>query len=175
VPDQTDPEDHALPRFSSSAIRAALAGGDVDQAARILGRCHRVSGQVVHGDARGRKLGFPTANLGGRVTGLIPADGIYAGYLVRLGLPEGQVDQTLPVAISIGTNPTFGGRERRVEAYVPGRVDLDLYGEEVAVEFVGRLRHTLTFSSTAALITQMHDDAQAALRALRGKTTAAAR
>jgi riboflavin kinase/FMN adenylyltransferase len=162
--DQGDPEE--VTRWSSSSVREALADGDVAQAARILGRYHRVRGTVVHGDARGRTLGFPTANLGGEVTGLVPADGVYAGFFIRCDLPKDDKDRLLPAAVSIGTNPTFDGVERRVEAYVPGRLDLDLYGESVAVDCVARLRHTLAFGSTAALVTQMHDDAAAAMRIL---------
>jgi riboflavin kinase/FMN adenylyltransferase len=167
--DQGDPEDQALARWSSSGVRSALADGDVGQAARILGRPHTVNGQVVSGDKRGRKMGFPTANLGGRVTGLIPADGVYAGYLVRLDLPDGAPDRRLPAAISVGTNPTFDGAERRVEAHAIGRSDLDLYGENVTVQFVERLRHTLAFTTTEALVTQMRDDVQAAARVLRSR------
>jgi riboflavin kinase/FMN adenylyltransferase len=166
VADQGDPEDSGRTRWSSSAVRQALAEGDVATAARILGRPHRVTGEVVHGDGRGRQLGFPTANLGGPVSGLIPADGVYAGYLRRLDLAADHPEVRLPAAISVGVNPTFEGRERRVEAYVLGRTDLDLYGETVAAEFVARLRHTLTFSSQEALITQMYDDAAAAVRVL---------
>jgi riboflavin kinase/FMN adenylyltransferase len=166
IGDQSDPEDATRARWSSSATRQALCHGDAAGAARILGRPHRVTGVVVHGDGRGRELGFPTANLGERVTGLIPADGVYAGYLIRPDLPVDAADQTLPAAISVGLNPTFEGRERRVEAYALGRDDLDLYGETVAVEFVARLRHTLAFATERALITQMHDDAVAASRIL---------
>jgi riboflavin kinase/FMN adenylyltransferase len=126
ISDQGDPEDFDRLRWSSSGARQALGDGDAAEAARILGRPHRVMGQVVHGDGRGRGLGFPTANLGGQVTGLIPQDGIYAGYLVRLDLPEGSADGVLPAAISVGVNPTFAGHERRVEAYALGRDDLEL-------------------------------------------------
>ena len=164
--DQGDPDEDTVGRFSSTGIRAALAAGDVAHAARVLGRPHRVSGEVVHGAGRGHTLGFPTANLGGKMSGLVPADGVYAGWLVRPTLVPTDPDFRQPAAISIGTNPTFGGRERRVEAFVPGRIDLELYGEVVALEFVQRLRHTLEFKTTTALVTQMHDDAAAALRAL---------
>ena len=164
--DQGHKEDESLSRFSSSDVRAALAAGDVTHAARVLGRGHRVSGVVVHGDHRGHTLGFPTANLGGPISGFVPADGVYAGWLVRPTLPPGHPDKVLPAAISIGTNPTFGGHERRVEAFVPGRIDLQLYDEPVAVEFTRRLRHTLEFKTATALVTQMHDDAATALRVL---------
>ncbi|MDR2380171.1 MAG: bifunctional riboflavin kinase/FAD synthetase [Bifidobacteriaceae bacterium] len=165
IDDQADPEAKAQ-RWSSSGTRLALQEGDAAGARRILGRPHRVTGEVVYGDGRGRTLGYPTANLGGTVHGLIPADGVYAGYIVRPALPASHPDAVLPAAISVGVNPTFAGRDRRVEAYALGRDDLELYGETVAVDFVARLRHTLAFTDTAALVTQMHDDAAAASRVL---------
>ncbi len=145
-------------RWSSTRVRAALADGDVASAAAILGRLPRVDGVVVHGDHRGRELGFPTANLGSETEGLIPADGVYAGWLTRLDLPEDAADRVLPAAISIGTNPTFDGATRRVEGYVLDRTDLDLYGERIAYGFVKRLRPTLRFDGIEPLVEQMHDD-----------------
>ena len=121
------------PRSSSPPATSSAA-------AEILGRPHRVSGTVVHGDHRGRELGYPTANLGPVSPGLVPADGVYAGWLLRPGLSPDDPDRTMPAAVSIGTNPTFDGTQRRVEAYVLDRTDLDLYGEDVALEFVERLR-----------------------------------
>jgi riboflavin kinase/FMN adenylyltransferase len=88
----------------------------------------------------------------------VPADGVYAGWLHRLDLEEGATDRTLPAAVSVGTNPTFDGHHRRVEAYVLDRTDLDLYGERVAVEFVSHLRPTLRFDSIDALVEQMAQD-----------------
>ncbi|MDO5696650.1 MAG: bifunctional riboflavin kinase/FAD synthetase [Dermatophilus congolensis] len=146
------------PRWSSSLSRQLIAEGDVAGAAEVLGRPHRVSGVVVHGDHRGRDLGFPTANLSPDAEGLVPADGVYAGWLDRPTLDPEDPDSTLPAAISVGTNPTFDGTERRVEAYVLDRDDLDLYDEMVAVEFVKLLRPTLKFESIDELITQMHQD-----------------
>jgi riboflavin kinase/FMN adenylyltransferase len=145
-------------RWSSSWVRELLAEGDVAAAARILGRPHRVVGVVVHGDHRGRELGYPTANLAQDAVGQIPADGVYAGRLVRPTLAPGAPDAVLPAAVSIGTNPTFDGTQRRVEAYVLDRDDLDLYGERVAVEFVERLRPTLRFDGVGPLIEQMAAD-----------------
>ena len=154
---ETDP--HGARRWSSSWTRELLAGGDVAAAAEVLGRPHRVSGVVVHGDHRGRELGFPTANLASDMVGMVPADGVYAGWMVRLDLDEGAgADRVLPAAISIGTNPTFEGRERRVEAYVLDRTDLDLYGEKVALEFVQYLRPTLRFDGIEPLKEQMTQD-----------------
>ena len=159
----------ARERWSSSAARALLAEGDVAQAAEVLGRPHRVRGTVVHGDARGRELGFPTANLG-HAEGMVPADGVYAGRLLRPALAEaepGNADADLPAAISVGTNPTFDGVERRVEAYVLDRDDLDLYGETVVLELVERLRPTLRFDGIEPLIEQMHADVARARDLLR--------
>ncbi len=159
--DVTGPVHGAPPegrRWSSSWVRELLAAGDVPGAADVLGRPHRVVGEVVHGDHRGRGLGFPTANLGQDSEGLVPADGVYAGWMVRLDLDESAPDRVLPAAISIGTNPTFHGHQRRVEAYVLDRTDLELYGERVALELVERLRDTLTFESVDDLVEQMHRD-----------------
>jgi riboflavin kinase / FMN adenylyltransferase len=147
-------------RWSSSRVRELVAAGDVSGAAEILGRPHRVSGTVVHGDHRGRELGYPTANLGPVVSGLVPADGVYAGWLLRPGLSPGHPDSTMPAAVSIGTNPTFDGTSRRVEAYVLDRTDLDLYGEDVALEFVERLRPTERYDSVEALLDQMAQDVE---------------
>jgi riboflavin kinase/FMN adenylyltransferase len=146
---------HARRRWSSSWARELLAEGDVAGAAEVLGRPHRVTGVVVHGDHRGRELGYPTANLSRDAVGQVPADGVYAGRLVRPQLPAGDADAVLPAAVSVGTNPTFDGLERRVEAYVLDRTDLDLYGERLAVEFVQRLRPTLRFDGVDALVDQM--------------------
>jgi riboflavin kinase/FMN adenylyltransferase len=145
-------------RWSSTQLRDELLAGKVAHAAQILGRPHRVTGTVVHGDHRGRDLGFPTANLSQDHEGLVPADGVYAGWFVRLDLVPGAPDRTLPAAVSVGTNPTFDGQQRRVEAYVLDRTDLELYGERVAVEFVSHLRPTLKFDSIEALVEQMTQD-----------------
>ena len=145
-------------RWSSSQVRELVATGDVAAAAEILGRPHRISGTVVHGDHRGRELGYPTANLSQEMGGLVPADGVYAGWLLRLDLPAEDADRVLPAAISIGTNPTFDGHQRRVEAYALDRTDLDLYGEQVGVELVERLRPTERFDSVEELLEQMARD-----------------
>lgn len=147
-------------RWSSSAVRTHLAAGEVEAASVILGRPHRVVGTVVHGHHRGRELGYPTANLGSDCIGLIPSDGVYAGWLTRLDLPEGSPDRRLPAAVSVGTNPTFDGQARVVEAYVLDRTDLDLYHEEVAVDFVGHVRPTLKFDSIDELLEAMARDVE---------------
>ncbi|WP_295692290.1 bifunctional riboflavin kinase/FAD synthetase [Lapillicoccus sp.] len=145
-------------RWSSSMVRGMLDIGDVAGAAAVLGRPHKVAGTVVHGDHRGRELGYPTANLSQDAEGLVPADGVYAGWLTRVDRPITALDRVLPAAISIGTNPTFEGTQRRVEGYVLDRTDLDLYGERITYEFVERLRPTLRFDGIEPLIEQMETD-----------------
>lgn len=146
-------------RWSSTRVRGHLEAGEVAEAATILGRPHRVVGTVVHGHHRGRALGYPTANLGPDSLGLVPREGVYAGWLTRTSLPEGSVDRTMPCAISIGTNPTFDTDDRRtVEAYVLDRDDLELYGEQVMIEFVEHIRPTLKFDSIDELLVAMSDD-----------------
>lgn len=145
-------------RWSSTQVRDLLAEGEVAQAAELLGRTHTVGGVVVHGYHRGREIGYPTANLAQDSDGLVPADGVYAGWLVRPEVAADDPDAVLPAAISVGTNPTFEGVERTVEAYVLDRDDLDLYDEHVVVEFVERLRPMLRFDSVDDLITRMAQD-----------------
>ena len=147
--------DDAPRRSSSSWTRELLAQGDVAGAAALLGRPHRLTGEVVHGDHRGRELGYPTANLEPDVEGLVPADGVYAGWMLRTSLPDDAPDRLLPAAVSIGTNPTFDGTQRRVEAYVLDRTDLELYGESVSLELVSRLRPTVRFEGVDELVEQM--------------------
>jgi riboflavin kinase / FMN adenylyltransferase len=153
--------------ISSTRIRERLDAGDVEGAAELLGRPHRVEGVVVRGARRGRELGFPTANLEMLPHTAIPGDGVYAGHLrcadygrLRDDDSAGFPDACWPAAISIGTNPTFDGEERTVEAYALDRDDLDLYGEHVSVDFTARLRDTLKFDSIESLIEQMHDDVE---------------
>jgi riboflavin kinase / FMN adenylyltransferase len=152
--------------ISSSEIRDLLNAGDVAGAARDLGRPHRVEGVVVRGHQRGRALGFPTANLETMPYPAVPADGVYAGWLARLD-DDGRETARWPAAISVGTNPTFEGRDRTVEAYALDRDDLDLYGVHVAVDFAQRLRGMVRFDSAAELIEQMYQDVDQA-RALVG-------
>jgi riboflavin kinase / FMN adenylyltransferase len=154
-------------RISSSEIRNRLAAGDVAAAARDLGRPHRVEGVVVRGQRRGKALGFPTANLETPPQTAIPADGIYAGWLISLD-PGGREQERWPAAISVGTNPTFDGTEHSVEAYALDRDDLDLYGTHVAVDFAARLRGMVRFDSVDELVAQMHRDVDAARALLAG-------
>lgn len=158
VPGTVGEVDEGVRALSSTALREAIVHGDVAEAAEFLGRLHRVSGEVVHGYKRGRDLGYPTANLSSDSEGLVPADGVYAGWLERPELPADHPDRRLPAAISVGTNPTFQDVERSVEAYVLDRDDLELYGETVRVEFVTRLRDNLRFESIEALMEQMAAD-----------------
>ncbi len=154
-------------RYSSTMIRRLLGDGDVAGAARILGRPHRVVGEVVHGNHRGKGLGYPTANLGPDSLGLVPAEGVYAGWLTRLDLPEGGAERTLPAAISVGTNPTFNTNDRRtVEAYVLDRDDLELYGVQVMVEFTAHLRPMARFDTIEDLLVAMAGDVAACRQAL---------
>jgi len=144
-------------RCSSTWVREALNDGDVATAAAVLGRPHRMRGEVVHGAARGRALGFPTANLAHEASGFIPADGIYAGWLVD------QDGTRWPAAISVGSNPTFDGVSRQVEAHVIDRPeetieDFNLYGQTVVVEFVARLRGMVAYRGPEALVEQMRED-----------------
>lgn len=150
--------------WSSTYVRTALAEGDVTAAAQALGRPHTVEGVVVRGQQRGRQLGYPTANV--PVTNsemAVPADGVYAGWLRRLDDPS---NTYLPAAISVGTNPTFGDVDRSVESYVLDRTDLELYGVEVEVSFVTRLRGQVKFESVDDLLVQMRFDVDAARQML---------
>lgn len=150
----------------STVIRDALVAGDVAHAAEHLGRPFRFTGVVAHGDHRGRELGFPTANLPVPDDLACPADGVYAGWLRRLDgrdahsvpLAPGEEAPWWPAAVSVGTNPTFDGHQRRVESYVLDRTDLELYDAPVAVDFIARIRGQVRFDGIDALITQMTDD-----------------
>ncbi len=145
--------------ISSTYIRSCVEAGDMRAAAEALGRPHRLDGVVVRGDQRGRDLGFPTANVRAESYAAVPADGIYAGRVVRIdewGNTRGGEPARL-AAISVGTNPTFEGRHRSVEAFVLD-FDGDLYGQNLGVEFVQRLRGMVKFETIAELVTQMADD-----------------
>jgi riboflavin kinase/FMN adenylyltransferase len=148
--------------WSSTYIRGLIRAGDVASAAYSLGRPHRVEGVVVHGDHRGRALGYPTANLETMPHSAIPADGVYAARLVLS--PYTAQEQSLPAAVSVGTNPTFDGVERRVEAYALDRDDLDLYGAHVAIDLVARIRGMERFADVEALVARMALDVDEARR-----------
>ena len=155
--------DHDRPA-SSTLIRQMLGEGDVRGAAAVLGRNPLVRSVVVHGQKRGRALGYPTANLDPALEGFVPADGVYAGYLtvVTGSGGSGRIErgERMPAAISVGNNPTFEGvPEKQVEAFVLDRT-LDLYDRIVEVEFVERVRGMAKFDSLNELIDQMADDTQ---------------
>ncbi|MGG5172157.1 bifunctional riboflavin kinase/FAD synthetase [Pseudarthrobacter sp. J1738] len=159
------PESHDMHgegrRCSSTWVREALSEGDVATASSVLGRPHRMRGVVVHGAARGRELGFPTANLATDASGYIPGDGIYAGWLTD------ETGKKWPAAISVGSNPTFEGVSRQVEAHVIDRPaeaveDFNLYGQAVVLEFVTRLRGMVAYRGPEALVEQMRLDVQQA-------------
>ncbi len=138
--------------ISSTRIRNLIMEGDVQRANELLSRPHRADGLVIHGEARGREIGYPTANLGNLEDQTIPLDGIYAGWLT-VGIDR------WPAAISIGTSPTFAGvREQQVEAYALDQVGLDLYDKMATIEFGWRLRDTLKFDGLAPLLEQMARD-----------------
>ena len=167
---------------SSTWIRERIAAGDVTAAAAGLGRLYAVSGPVVRGNGRGKPMGYPTANVDVGEEMAVPADGIYAGWLVRAPSFENPFGERvrLPAAISIGTNPTFDGTERRVEAHVidvvPRTPDedvndvLDLYGERVSVEFVQWIRGMVRFEGVEPLITQIADDVRRTREILAAET-----
>jgi riboflavin kinase/FMN adenylyltransferase len=145
--------------ISATYVRSCVDAGDVESAALALGRPHRLDGLVERGDQRGRELGYPTANLRTPRYAAVPADGVYAGRVIRLTENGATIDVLADAAISIGTNPTFEGQQRRVEAYLLD-FDGELYGHEIGVEFVHRLRSTERFDSVEALVDQIGRDVQ---------------
>jgi riboflavin kinase/FMN adenylyltransferase len=150
--------------WSSTYVRNCLAYGDVEGAAQALGRVYSVRGEVVRGDQRGRELGYPTANVPTHGMHAAPSDGVYAGWLHRHDTGE-----TYPAAISVGTNPTFAGeRERRVEAYVLDRDDLELYDADVEIFFISRIRGMVRFDGVEALVKTMAEDVERAHQILDG-------
>jgi riboflavin kinase / FMN adenylyltransferase len=151
-----DASDDGDVTISSTYIRACVAAGDMVSAARALGRPHRVDGVVVRGHRRGRALGYPTANVETQPFTAIPADGVYAGHLVTRDPADAGCDR-FPAAISVGTNPTFQGTQRTVEAFLLD-YDGDLYGEHVGVEFAERLRPMTAFPDADALSAAMAKD-----------------
>ena len=147
--------------ISATYVRSCVLAGDMGAATHALGRPHRVDGVVERGDQRGRDLGFPTANLRTDEWTAVPADGVYAGRAFRLD----EWGRTMPgeplgvAAISVGTNPTFEVRQRRVEAYLLD-FEGDLYGDALGIEFVERLRGMEKFDDVDALVKQMHLDVE---------------
>ena len=140
--------------WSSTLVRKLISEGDVAAAADMLGRPYELSGSVVHGDARGRTLGFPTANLGWTGNPTLPGDGVFAGYLL-----DGA--NRWPSAISVGTNPQFHTNSKRIETYVIDQTGLELYDKPIGLEFIDRVRGQMTFPDVDGLVTQMHKDVDA--------------
>jgi len=137
---------------SSTRIREAVKAGNIEIANELLSRPHQLVGPVIHGEKRGRTIGYPTANIGLDSLATIPSDGVYAGWM-------NVAQHRWPAAISIGTNPTFEGvRGRQVEAYALDRDDLDLYDQEATVEFGWRMRDTIKFNGLDELLAQMKID-----------------
>ncbi|MBI3977930.1 MAG: bifunctional riboflavin kinase/FAD synthetase [Chloroflexi bacterium] len=144
--------------ISSTATREALARGDVELAARMLGRPATVEGKVVEGFRRGRSIGFPTANIATDPSMIVPANGVYA---VRLTLD----DHTYPAVANIGVRPTFEGSQRSVEVHIFD-FDADIYGRRVGVAFIHRLRDERKFAGIAELVAQIRHDAEQARQLL---------
>ncbi|MEP7290465.1 MAG: bifunctional riboflavin kinase/FAD synthetase [Chloroflexota bacterium] len=136
--------------ISSTAIREALLAGEVEKARDWLGRSYSLTGEVVHGDHRGRELGFPTANMHVWEEQVIPANGIYAGW-ATLG------DERFMAATSVGVRPHFDGEDVRVEAYLLD-FDRDIYGKQLTFTFERYLRPEMKFDSLEALIDQINAD-----------------
>lgn len=139
--------------ISSSAIRQALTAGEIETANHMLGRNYGVRGEVVHGLARGRSIGFPTANIAVPAERLIPANGVYAGWALLDG-------ERFMAVTNVGTRPTFSGQDVTVEAYLLD-FDRDIYGQTLEFQFVTRLRPEMKFSGIDALIAQISADAEA--------------
>jgi riboflavin kinase/FMN adenylyltransferase len=154
---------------SSTLIRHAVDEGDFGRVRELSDQVFRMSGVVVHGDQRGRQMGFPTANIVPARGLVVPADGVYAGWLTRLDDADAP---RWPAAISVGTNPTFDGVQRRVEAYVLDRDDLELYGVVIAIDFYARLRGQVKYRGMDALIEQMHADVEQVRHILHAEHTA---
>ena len=147
--------------WSSTRVRRHLSAGEITEANRILGRAYVVTGEVVHGDHRGRELGIPTANLRPEGNPVIPADGVYAGWLDAGG-------ERMPAAISIGPNPQFAGEDHRIEAYAIDRTGLDLYGQQVRVEFLEYMRPQAVFPDLDGFMAQVWADVASAREIIDG-------
>ncbi len=155
-------EEDERTRISSTRIRSLVKEGQIAEANALLGHPVIVSGVVVHGDHRGRLLGFPTANLASEPHKLLPANGIYAAFV---GVNEPFDGREYKGAISVGVRPTFNGQDRLVEAYLLD-VQLDLYDQRITVDFIARLRDEERFESIDALKAQMAVDVEQARQIL---------
>lgn len=150
--------------FSSTRVRDAIASGDVDRAAHVLGRPHALTGVVEHGDARGRTIGFPTANLGG-VSEMLPAHGVYAVRVAHSGSSATGESALNGGVMNLGVRPTVDGMSLRIEAHLFD-FDGDLYGETLRVDLIARLRGEQKFAGLTELKEQIAKDAEAARKAL---------
>ena len=148
-------------KISSTKTRQLIAEGKVFAASVLLGRNHQTEGVVEHGRKLGRKLGYPTANLSRDSEGLLPADGVYAGYLYADGV-------RYPAAHSVGTNDSIEAVPRLLESHVSGRDDLDLYGKTVICEYVDQVRPWAKFESVEQLTDQIARDVAGARKILEG-------
>ena len=147
-----DPVSKDRERVSSTAVREAISAGDMDKAYRFLGRPFALQGRVIKGNARGRTLGFPTANLSIPQDRTIPGNGIYATWAY--------VGETrYMAATNVGTRPTFDEKERIVETFILDYSG-DLYDSEITVEFIKRLRDEIRFETVEALVAQIHEDVE---------------
>lgn len=142
-------------KISSTRIRALFDEGKVAEAALLLGRNHETTGVVEHGRKLGRTIGFPTANISRQAEGYLPADGVYAGYLIADGI-------RYPAAHSVGTNDSVAEVPRLLESHVIGRDDLDLYDQVVTCEYVAQVRGWAKFDSLELLVEQIARDVTAA-------------
>lgn len=148
-------------KISSTATRKLISEGNVLAASILLGRNHQTEGVVEHGRKLGRKLGYPTANLSRDSEGLLPADGVYAGYLYANGV-------RYEAAHSVGTNDSIEAVPRLLESHVIGRDDLDLYGKTVICEYVDQVRPWAKFDSVDELTEQISRDVAGAKKILAG-------
>ena len=137
---------------SSSALRSQLAAGDVEVVARGLGRPFSLTGEVVHGEGRGRTIGIPTANVAVAEGRVLPADGVYACWAGSEG------GGRTPAVVNVGWRPTFAGTSRSVEAHLLVDDGPDLYGQRLTLEFVARVRGEQRFEGSEALVARIHED-----------------
>jgi riboflavin kinase/FMN adenylyltransferase len=156
-----EPLMHDSESISSTWIRRLIEAGSVSEAGRLLGHSFRLAGKIEEGDKRGRDLGYPTANLRWPESALIPGEGVYAGYVFVDSQPQ-------PAAISVGSNPQFGGVEPRIEAFILDGTDWDLYGHDVEFEFIERMRSQMVFPTIDQYLEQMHLDVTGAHQILIG-------
>jgi riboflavin kinase/FMN adenylyltransferase len=158
------PLQHGTTPVSSSTIRAALKKGDVSSANKILGYLYSITGTVVHGDGRGKHIGIPTANLSVWEKKLIPTEGVYAAYAVIN-------KKRIPAVVSIGFRPTFyeNSEERTIEAHILDFSD-QIYGIQIKLQFIARLREEKKYSSVKELMEQIHKDINETKKALSNET-----